>query len=319
MRTATLSKKLSALLLSALLLLVAAVFFSNPTRYSACVSRGISLWAVSVLPVTFPFLFFSGLASSLPIFRPVAPLYEKLFRISGEGGELALLSAACGYPVGARLVSTTRSFREANGGRLLSLSLLCSTAGPIFLIGVVGTAFGSPSLGWVLLLSHFFGVYAVPFFLRFFLKKYTSTKQASAPRPTIDLYTAVQNAVLSVLCVGGMIALFTLFGQIASDMGIFSAISSLFPPEHGYLVEAFLQGSLEMTTGCLMLAQTPSPVTLSVACFLITFGGLCVIMQQLSYLSKVGVAPLSFCLGKLAQAIVATLVCYPLSLLVFYQ
>ena len=71
------------------------LFLTDPARYAKSVWDGISLWAVSVLPATFPMLFFVTLFTGLPAFASLseklsAPM-GKLFCVSGAGGGLMIL------------------------------------------------------------------------------------------------------------------------------------------------------------------------------------------------------------------------------------
>ncbi len=310
----------SSVLTAALLLACMAAFFVQPTRYAACIQRGISLWAVSVLPATFPFLFLCALFSATPLFaflsKKLSPVMGKLFRVSGEGGCIALLSALSGYPVGAKILGQLCERQAPSRNERFRLACLCSTSGPMFLVGVVGgVMFQSVAAGYLLLFCHLFSVYAILFIMRFFAKDYTESGARYVQPPT-DLYTALLNAVLSILCVGGLIALFTAFGQMLADTGLISLLASL-APSHTATVEGVAQGLLEMTGGCALLAKTPSPFTLACACFLVTFGGACVLMQQLAFLRPAKINALAFVGVKLLQALLSFFLCLLLAPLVF--
>lgn len=317
------AKNLSALFISAIAVFAMTVFLIFPARYAQSVSEGISLWAVNVLPATFPFLFLTALLSSLRLFARVAeklsPAAKKLFRVNGAGGCAAVMSALSGYPVGARLLFDLHERNLISQNERFRLACLCSTSGPMFLVGVVGSAmFHSAKAGWIALLSHLLSVCAVCFCLRFLGKKETSASLPLVSFPAgkeTSLYESLSSAVTSILCVGGFIALFYAFGQMLSDLGVFAGANALlsstpFAP-YG---EGVLRGLLEMTTGCAILSQNPAPLSLALSCFLVTFGGLCVLCQQLSYLSRTGIKPLPFAAVKLIQAVVSAIICYLLAL-----
>ncbi len=293
------------------------LFLLFPARYAQSIGEGISLWAVSVLPATFPFLFLTAFLSGTGLFpwlaRLLSPLSGKLFRIGGAGSCAAVLSALSGYPVGARLFLDLRERNAIAEEERFRLSCLCTTSGPMFLVGVVGgVMFGSVKAGFLALFSHLFAVYFVCFLLRLRAKTppTAQTSLSAAPRQNL-LYDSLYGAVVSVLCVGGFIALFRCFGQMLSDCGVFAGAEALFrnTPLSPYAAALF-RGLLEMTTGCAMLAQSPSPLSLALACFLTTFGGLCVLCQQFSYLGRAGVPALPFLAVKLAQAILSGVVCF---------
>ena len=62
------------------------------------------------------------------------------------------------------------------------------------------------------------------------------------------------------------------------------------------------------------LLAAPTALHVSLATFLVTFGGLCVLLQQWTFLAGTGVPLGEFLLVKLAQAVTAALLAYPLAL-----
>ncbi len=289
-------------------------FFISPARYAKSVSEGISLWAVSVLPATFPLLFLTALFTRLKVYqllsRAVSPIARKGFRISGAGGCAALLSMLSGYPVGARTVLDLYEKGYVSEEETFRLSCLCSTTGPMFLVGVVGSAmFQNALLGWVLLLSHYIGILTVCFFLRFTAKNKPVKQEFLPVIQNGNLVSeSLTSSVLSILCVGGSIAVFYAFGQMLSDIGAFLSM--------GTTAEGILRGLLEMTSGCALLSKNCTPLSLALCCFLVTFGGLCVLVQQIAYLSRAKVNTLRFVAVKLLQAVIAGTTAYLLALFI---
>ena len=111
----------------------------------------------------------------------------------------------------------------------------------------------------------------------------------------------------SVLSVGALIALFFCLKEM---------LFSLLPPLSGF-GEGILSGLLEVTAGVSALAKLKTPLSLALAAAEVSFGGLCVNAQQLSFLSGTGVKALPFLLIKLAHGVLAFALCYPLARLVF--
>lgn len=305
-------KKIFSALIFAIVLLAIAIFLSAPDRYAKSISDGITLWAVSVLPATFPFLFLTALLTALPPFsafaRKVSPIAGKLFRVSGAGAGAAILASVSGYPVGARLFFDLKSAGRIQKSETFRLSCLVTTSGPPFLVGTVGAMmFGSAKAGWILLFSHLIAVWTVCFFLRFKSKPLPKTSLPPLKQNPDLLYDSLFHAVISVLCVGGFIALFYCFGDMLEGVGFFRLLGG------NQLTEGVVRGLLEMTTGCAVLSKSPSPLTLALCCSLVTFGGLCVLCQQLAYLMRAGVRPLPFLGVKLLQAILAFMLCFLLA------
>lgn len=297
-----------------LVLLIAALFLSDPERYAKSILDGISLWAAGVLPAAFPFLFLTALFTALPPFfvfsKKISPAAGRIFRVSGAGAGAALLASVSGYPVGAKLFLDLKENGLIGKEEQFRLSCLLTTSGPPFLVGTVGSMmYQSPALGWVLLFSHLAGVWLVCILMRCISKPEESPRaQIRPPRenPTL-LYDSLWGAVVSVLCVGGFIALFCCFGEMLSFLGVFSLFGD------NPFAEGVLRGLLEMTTGCNVLSGIKTPLSAATSCALVTFGGFCVLCQEIAYLSRAGIKTLPFVCCKLLQALFAFAICFALS------
>lgn len=287
-------------------------FLVYPARYTNLVLEGATLFAVCVLPATLPFLFLTAILIRQRAFHraagKLAPIAQKTFRVSGAGGLCAVLSALSGYPVGARTLSDLYTRGAVPKQETFRLACLCSTSGPMFLVGAVGAGmFQSSALGWVLYLSHLVGVYSVCFLLRFTVKKPLSTYT-----PAVALISnegnPLMDSVLSVLAVGGAIAIFYAFSGILCDTLRLAGI------ENGFL-SAIVTGLVEMTSGCKLLSETGGIYSAALSAFLVTFGGGCVLVQQLSFLRRAEVKVLPFIAVKFLQGTIAALVALGLSAL----
>ena len=294
-------KKISYLT-AVLLALVMACFLAFPARYTHLVLEGATLFAVCVMPATLPFLFLTALLIRQRAFHraagKIAPLAQKVFCVSGAGGLCAVLSALSGYPVGARTVFDLSTSGAIAKEERFRLACLASTSGPMFLVGAVGAGmFQSAAIGWSLFLSHLLGVYIVCFVLRFRAKPTTVHTpyllDIREGNPLVD-------SVLSVLTVGGAIAIFYAFSGIVCDALALTGLTN------GY-VSATVTGLIEMTSGCKLLSEIGGGFSVALSAFLVTFGGGCVLMQQMSFLSRAGVKPLPFFAVKIIQGVLAAL------------
>ncbi len=286
------------------------LFLIFPAHYSQAIRDGISLWAVSILPSVFPFIVLCALFSRQKIFngfvRLTMPVSQRIFRISGAGCGAALISMISGYPVGARTVSNFYVTNQIPRHELLRTCALASTSGPAFLVGAVGCGmFHSAEIGWIIYFSHILGVMIICFLLRFPAKKTPIDQNILAIDTPTPFGEVISSSVLSILCVGGIVALFNAFGEMIADMGMLFHV-----PEQ---IIATLRGMLEMTSGCAAIAKTTSPLSLALCCFFVTFGGLCVLLQQFSFLSLTGVSKAKFCLIKFLQGMIAAIVCFVLA------
>ncbi len=304
-------KKITSAAAFLLLVLFAAVFLSSPARFGQSVLNGLMLWLSAIVPTALPLLVVLSLMVRSPAFfavtRRLSPFAKKLFRIPGAGAGAMLLSLLSGYPAGARTVAELASEGRLQKGDVFYTACLASTSGPAFCLGAAAAMFSSPAAGMVLFCSHLLVVWSAGFLL----PRLTRHKAEPAPPPlpkarepfSVLLFSAVQ----AVLSVGALIALFFCIKEM---------LFSLLPPLSGY-GEGVLSGLLEVTAGVSALAKLKTPLSLALAAAEVSFGGLCVNAQQLSFLAGTGVKMLPFLLVKCAHGLLAFAFCYPLALLVF--
>lgn len=158
-------RRLPAALLSVLLLFLLCLLFTAPARYAEACIQGMALWAKAVLPALFPFLILTGLLTKLGTAQKLAdrlsPLTEKI-GLPGSAAYCLLVSLLSGYPVGSRTVADLYKGGAITREQAKRMSVLCSTSGPMFLVGSVGGAmFGSAAAGAVLLAAHLLAVIGV--------------------------------------------------------------------------------------------------------------------------------------------------------------
>jgi len=109
---------------------------------------------------------------------------------------------------------------------------------------------------------------------------------------------------------------FFVISQILIDFKILYPISLLFssilaPISSGNEGLALSVGLIEFTNGSKMLSLIgTTPITVSISCFIITFGGISGILQSLVFLNKAKVKSWFFILGKVIQATIASVICY---------
>lgn len=323
-------RRLCAVACAAALLLLLAL---RPQRYAAACAEGIALWAKVVLPALFPFLVLtawiarSGMADGLG--RKLSPLLRRCGLPAASAGAF-LLSIVSGYPVGSRVVADLQRRGEIGRADAEKLSILCSTSGPMFILGSVGNAmFGGGKAGAVLLSAHLFGVLAVALPVLLFRNRSAAAEPSPSPAaqrsaarairapqaraPSDTLGETVREAVLSVLCVGGFIALANVALCAAEDLLLLAPLRALAelclcPFGAQACAEGIVYGLIEATRGCAALAAAGA-TGLPFAAFAITFGGASILAQQLAFLRPAGVRAGRFIAVKAAQGCAAALFC----------
>lgn len=298
-----------------LFLFCALLLFSVfPARYMKACLDGVSLWAACVLPSALPFLFITGLFTRLGfvhrLSKNCAPVTSALFRLSGVSGYCILMSFLSGYPVGAKTLCDLKEQNVVSASEATKMSVLCSSSGPLFILGSVGMGmFSDVKIGIILLLSHFIAVLLSGIIFRFYPTAPSENFLPSLKRADNVLYECMYSSVLSVLVVGGFVAVFYTLSVMLADCRILTPIAQLLRlcavPDK--TARAFATGLVEMTGGCKSLAASPCVLNVALCAFLITFGGISALFQQIVYLKRAEVKLGLFLSVKLLQSVLAAL------------
>ena len=300
-------KRIFPYMLAAPCLFITAALLYRPERYTAACAEGIALWAQCVLPSLFPFMI---VCSVLVATGAADGLSRPLERACGAiklppcAAICLILGATSGYPAGARTIAELYGQGATDTCGAKKLACICTACGPVFTIATVGAGmFGSAALGAKIFAAHLAAVVLSGVALSL------AGKRCRPARRTIKqntggnmLESCFWGAVKSSLSAGAFIAFFYTLAHIAADFYI------LYPAERLFALifdegtaKALACGLIEMTGGCAKLSAAESPLAPALAGFTLTFGGACVLCQQLSYLSRAGIRPCSFITIKFFQ------------------
>lgn len=294
--------------LYAALAVLAAALIAWPERYVQACFEGIALWAKCVVPALFPFMIITFLMIKTDGTAAAARPFKRVCRALGmppSGAVIFVISIFSGYPAGSRIVYEycDRGIITKNDAN--KLAPLCSTSGPLFLIGSVGqNMLENKAQGATMLAVHIVSVLAIGVIICLFERR-NATDTATAviaPRAGENiLYDTFYSAITSVLVAGGFICFFYTVARVADDMNMLLFLQTALTPIFGGDARAACYGLIEATGGCAQLAANGGKFALPLMGFLITFGGFSIIAQQLCYLLKCGVRPLKFIAVKAAQ------------------
>lgn len=316
-------KKLLKSLLCILIVFCLFLIISQPEIYVKSAFDGISLWATTVLPALLPFFFLTALLSSLGVTRIIAKLFEKpckfLFNTGGASAYAFIMSLLSGYPVGAKTVCDLFSANIIDKDEATRCSTFCSTSGPLFIIGSVGFAmFNSKTAGFLILTAHLLSAVLCGIAFRFYGKTNLKNTLVITPKKSENaLYDCVYSSVISVSLVGGFICIFYLLSVAMKNVGVFSPLINLVKGDKSQqLLSGFLYGLIECTNGCKTLSISGlSPLSVALACSIISFGGISVWAQSIIFLTGAKIKPSVFCLSKTLQAVISfllALILFPL-------
>ncbi len=256
--------------------------------------EGLQLCMQTVIPSLFPIFVLSGIVSSSLLGESFDLLRHlgRLCKIPKGGESLLAVGFLSGYPVGAQLVT------QAYNAHCLPLDTarrmlgFCSNAGPAFLFGMLCPMFDNSLVPWILWGIHIVGALIVGWILPGDSQNDCILQKV---KPT-TLPTALHNALRNIATVCGWVLIFRVILGFCSRWFLW-----LFPTE----VQVLLSGMLELSNGCIMLHKLPQEgLRFIFASFMLSFGGLCVMMQTRSVTLELGFG--CYFPGKALQTLITT-------------
>lgn len=329
--------KLQLLFFTLFLIFCMLVFAIYPQTYIPTAKNGILLFTNNVLPSLFPFFIFTKLLIQLHVLefdnlKTNACTY-KIFGLPSSCLYIFILSILSGYPVSAKLIADLKNENKLSKDEVIRCLALCSTSGPVFILGTVGfTFFANPTAGFILLASHILASLTNGIVFRKFTVKNVKNdsknsnlsqqicnkiKNSNQSTSILEAFsTSILESIRSILVVGGYIILFFIIIQILQNTYILYPLQQLLKTICNALhipadyANALLSGTLELTRGCAELATLPN-FHISLLCIsaLLGWSGISILMQSLHFLKNCKIKARHFLLVKSVQCILNILYC----------
>lgn len=263
-------------------LLAACGLFALAALFSKTVAAGMTqalqLCAVSLIPALFPLFVLSRLLDALGLpevlSRRAGPLMRRLFGVSGAGAEAFVLGLCGGYPLGASIVAQLRRQRRVSRDEAERLLAFCNNSGPAFILGAAGGALHSAAAGALLYAAHVLAAVCTGLcFRRRAVPAGAELPAASPPArsPAAAFTDAVTGALNACLRLCGFVCF---FGALTALLDSFRFLPGL--------GRVFALGFFELGGGIGALSGWKAgPLTMALAGFLLSWGGLSVHGQTL--------------------------------------
>lgn len=295
-----------------------------PRQAITTFGQGLNLWATKVLPSLLPFFILTKLLSFTTFINSagkfLTPITKKLYGVGGVAGYVYFMSIVSGYPIGAKLTSDLYENKAITSSQAKTISAFTSTSGPLFILGTVGLGFfNSYKLGIIVLISHLISA-----LLNGLLYRNKECKEISAIIPTATshnpLNDTMYNSIISIMLVGGFIAIFYMALNLLLELNILNPIITLLSNLgiNNHISTALISGVIEVTTGLSILSQKAIDFKLAtiISSILISFGGLSIHAQAYCYLKNFRLKYSHFLIQKATHAILSASV--TLIILIFY-
>lgn len=310
------------------------VIFSRQNLSAA--KDGLSLFANSVVPSLLPFFIATELLSHTNVVQLLGKLLNKImrpiFNVPGEGAFAFIMGIISGYPIGAKIVTNLLNDGICTNEEAERLLAFTNNSGPLFIIGTVGISlFGSTEIGLLLLLSHILSCITVGFIFRFWKYKYHSTKisnkkiksktnnNVSIKNLGEILSLSISNSINTVVVIGGFVMLFSVIISILVSSNILSIFEIALTPIFNLLhipssfISGIITGIIELTNGISLIVSVQIKqisINIILCSFLLGFGGISILLQVFSIVSKSNISIKPYIIGKLLQGIISAFYTY---------
>ena len=214
---------------------------------------------------------------------------------------------------------------------------MCFTnnSGPLFILGTVGISlFGDTTTGVILFITHLLSCLTVGFLFRFWKSSFLSQKfmngkshtslQSSKQTVSLNnlgevLSTSINNAISTVVMIGGFVVLFSVIISILTNSHMLDMLCNIINPFLDILnipkdfSSGIISGIIELTNGVKNIASVhlkAISINIIIAAFLLGFGGFSVLLQVWGIISKTDISIFPYFIAKILQGTFAAFYTY---------
>lgn len=303
------------ILFTGLILTAVYICIRYPAEIGSAVSVSTDRCINVIIPSMFIFMCLTSTAVSTGIHNiisfPFIPAARYIFRLTPNQFGIFLLSMFSGYPAGIKLLADSHRRNEISEKEFERLSCFCFAGGPAFISGTVsGVLFPGTNAGAVCFISVTAGNLTAAFISGLFsafpekssYKLRTDITAQNVISSTLSSAHAIFQMCVMIIAFGGLYRAAELSGAINSLCKYISDLSGLSPANISAIVSSFFEISNIVTIPANSIELLP------VIAFLLSFGGICVLIQVI-VISGGLLNIRKFLLSRLFSAAVSAAVC----------
>lgn len=309
---------------------VCLVVFSKSNLGAA--KDGLFLWANNIVPSLLPFFIATELLSYTNVVSKLGkilnPIMRPIFHVPGIGSYALLMGIISGYPTGAKIVVNLRNeglCTKEEAERMIAFS---NNSGPLFILGTVGiTLFGNSTIGFLLLFTHILACLSVGILFRFWKYTNKTTSYSFFNHKNNDkqevnfsnlgdiLGKSILSSIKTVVVIGGFVVLFSVVLSILKNSNVIDILGLILKPflyvfgiEDFRFSTSIVSGFLELTNGVMQvcsIACKEISINIIICAFLLGFGGISILLQVYSIISKSDISIKAYFIGKLLHGVLA--------------
>jgi sporulation integral membrane protein YlbJ len=322
------SKTFTDTILTIIVFIIIFIIILNPKVFNSGTVSGLKLFFFNVLPGLFPFMLLTKLLTEIGLIFKICKKLDKfsykLFGTPGVSIYALLMSILSGYPIGAKIIADLYSKKQITEFEAKKMSLFCTTSGPIFIIGTIGvTMFKNYKFGLILYISHILSSILLGIIYHILTKNKNQNtskiviiqKQLNPARQINIVSKCINETINSLFVVGAYITIFYLIGELFEILNIFKIFNKLLINPFNFLgfnsnqTSGFVYGILEVTRGSKLLSMVPEKSSLIIATGIVSFSGISIIMQSMTFLKEAKIKAHNFVFSKCVHCVLSMFLC----------
>ncbi len=323
------SENLFDSILTLIVFIVIIIIISNPQKFTDGTVSGLKLFFFNVLPGLFPFMLLTKLITEIGLVFKVCQKLDnfsyKLFGTPGVSIYAFLMSILSGYPIGAKIIADLYSKGQISEIEAKKMSIFCTTSGPIFIIGTVGTLmFKNYKFGIIIYISHILSSFCIGVFYNLLTRnkeqkqnKIVMFQKLFEPTKNTNIISkCITETINSLFVVGAYITIFYLLGELLEIIGVFKYLNVIISKPFkmfGFTElesSGFVYGILEVTRGAKVLSLFSFQSSIILATGIVSFSGLSIIMQSMAFLKEAKIKTHNFVFAKCVHCLFSMLLCF---------
>ena len=299
-------------IISCLIILIE--IFLNKILIFNTISYTLNTWITSIIPSLFPLFILSDILINYNITnyipKAIKKIFTKLFNVSDNIITIFFLSILSGFPSSARNIRMMYDKKIITDKEASHALIFTHFSNPLFILGTISVFFlKNNTLGIIILISHYIPNIILGITTRKLNKPINNIYNIKYNNLNFSkiMINAIKNSIDTLLTILGTLSCFLVLSSI-----IINRIN-LDPYTGG-----ILKGILEITMGLNSIANLniPNIYKTIITSMLLSFGGLSIHMQVLSFLIDTNISYKKFFIARIYHSILSGILSYILYIII---
>ena len=276
---------------AAILYMILLIIFAKDV--GTAVLNSLKVCIETIIPSLYAFMIVSGFIVSSNLYKilgkPFSLISRYIFRIPEQYFSIFIIGSVGGYPIGAKLLTDMCRENKIDKNTAEHMLSYCYLAGPAFICGVAGINIFSSTKTGIIIFASILCTNIIMAIISGFSRDIPNKEQY-----TTSLNISFSNLIMSIydgakgmFSICAIIVFFSSLTCIAEKLGIISFLAKIISDFSDLIYVnsmAVVKAVIEISN--ITLIEPCNPLLIPLAASLLSFGGLCVLMQIEGVIAK---------------------------------